>query len=262
MARFDRAIPPGGEGKITLEVRTKGQRGKFHKTGHVLSNDPNNPKVSIALKGTIWLPIDMKPRAALLNGIVGEPIETVVHLRAEKEDPLILQLDSVSIPEKVSAELREVEKGRRYELKLKNRVQEDGAFAGEVRIKTNYPEQPEVRVPIYGGIRAMVQITPKSLSFGRMTEERLESLKRTGGSMSRPVMVVLNRGDDLKIDKMGFEKSLFKVVTRPIQPGRRIQLLVEPILDKLTKGLNEDRLRIYTNQTERETVVDIRFEVL
>ncbi len=42
MPRFDRAIPPGGEGKITLQVKTAGYQGKISRGAKVYSNDPRN----------------------------------------------------------------------------------------------------------------------------------------------------------------------------------------------------------------------------
>ena len=122
MARFDRTIPPGKEGKITLEIRTKGYEGKIQKTARVVSNDPVKSQLTLTMKGQIWTPIHLKPRYVRLNGTVGEEIEQVVHLRGEKEEPLKIELASISIPEKVEAELHEKEKGRSYELKVKNKV--------------------------------------------------------------------------------------------------------------------------------------------
>jgi len=262
VARFDRTVPAGGEGTITLEVKTKGYEGNFHKTALVFTNDPKNPEITIGMKGRVWAPIHLNPKYISLTGISGEKIEKVLRMRGEMQEPLIVKVASVSIPDKVEVELTEIEKGRSWDLRVENRVKTKASYKGQVELTTNYPEKPEIVVPIYGGVRAIIQVRPESLSFGRVSEERLEELKRTGGFMSRPLMVVLNRGNDLEILKVELEKSLFKIVTRQTQHGRRSQLLVEPILDKLTKGVNEDRLKIYTNYPEHETIVPISLEVL
>jgi hypothetical protein len=73
--------------------------------------------------------------------------------------------------------------------------------------------------------------------------------------MRRPVSVILNRGEGLKINKAELEKSLFRVSSvRPLQSGRVVQLQIEAVLGKLKKGLNVDHLRIYTNQTGRHVL--------
>ncbi|MBW2182348.1 MAG: DUF1573 domain-containing protein, partial [Deltaproteobacteria bacterium] len=49
MASFDKVIPPGQEGKVTLSVKTKNMSGKFAKSATIKSNDPKNPKLRIKL---------------------------------------------------------------------------------------------------------------------------------------------------------------------------------------------------------------------
>ncbi len=263
MARFDRTIPPGGEGKITLEVHTKTYQGNIHKTARVTSNDPKNQQLTIGMKGKIWAPVNLEPKYARLTGTLGEEIETVVQLRGEKEEPLALKVASVSIPDKVAVELNEVEKGRSYKLKIKNKVNEETRYSGQVKLTTDYPEKPEIIVRISGNIRPTIEARPKALSFGRVSEERLQQLKKQGRFMKRPLMVVLNKGHDLKIEKTELEKSIFKVVVKQMQQGRTVQLMVEPILEKLKNGANTDRLKIYTNQKGHKILeVPISFEIL
>ena len=122
MARFDRSIPPGGEGKITLEVRTKGYQGKLHKKARVLSNDPKHPQVIIGLKGNVWVPINVNPRYVRLRGTEDEEVHGVVNLQGKKKEPMVVELASVSIPKRVDVQLKEIEKGRTYQLTVKNKV--------------------------------------------------------------------------------------------------------------------------------------------
>jgi hypothetical protein len=246
-----------------LEVRTKGRKGNLHKTARVFTNDPKNAQVIIGLKGKVWAPISLTPKYARLTGSVGDKIEKVVHLRGEKKEPLMVKLASVSIPDKVEVQLKEIEKGRSYELKVKNKVQTQGTYAGQVKLTTNYPEKSEIAVRISGNIRPPVEVKPKALSFGHMSEDRLQQLKKNGRSVKRSVIVLLNKGNNLKIEKVELEKLLFKVATKEVKPGRMVQLSVEPILEELKKGPNADRLKIHTNQKNTELlVVPISLEIL
>ena len=135
MARFDRTIPPGGEGKITLEVRTKRYQGKLHKKARVHSNDPKQPQVLIGLKGDVWVPINVNPRYVRLRGTEDEEVQSVVYLQGKKKEPLIAKLASVSIPDRVEVKLQETEKGRTYQLKVKNKVKGEARYRGK-RIST------------------------------------------------------------------------------------------------------------------------------
>jgi hypothetical protein len=263
VAQFDRTIPPGGEGKITLQVKTKGYDGIISKSARVLSNDLQNPQTSITIKGKVWTPLRVKPRYVHINGIVGEKVESAVELRGEKKEPLIVELDSVSIPDKVSAELIEIEKGRAYTLKVENKVQEAQKYRGEVKLTTNYPEKPDLTVRISGNIRALLEVRPKVLTFGKMSEERLRQLESTNKSMTRPVVVVLNKGNDLQVEKVELAQSLFKVVKQEQWRGRRVQFMIEPVLEKLKKGPNTDVLKVYTNQGDKQVLeVPVQFELL
>jgi hypothetical protein len=263
VARFDRTIPPGGEGKITLEVRTKGFQGKMHKTALVFSNDPKHPQVTIGLQGEIWVPIHVAPRYVRLRGMQDEVVETVVRVEAKKKEPLIAKLESVSIPDRVEVRLQEIEKGRSYQLKVKNKVKGEASYRGNLKLTTNYPEKSEIVIQISGDIRGRLEVRPKILSFGRMSQQRLEQLKKSSSAMTRSVTVILNKGNDLKIEKVELEKSLFRASTKQTRPGRTAQILVEPVLEKLKKGANQDRLKIYTNQKDRKVLeVPIRFDLL
>jgi len=148
-------------------------------------------------------------------------------------------------------------------VKIKNKVEGEATYAGQVKLTTNYPEKPELMIRVSGNVRGPLEVRPKVLSFGRMSEERLQQLKENKRFLRRPVTVVLNKGNDLKVNKVELEKSLFKAVPKPMRQGRMVQILVEPVLEKLEKGLNADRLKIFTNQKDYEVVeVPIRFEVL
>lgn len=263
MARFDRTVPAGGEGAITLAVNTTGYGGNFHKTARVFTNDPKTPEFTIGMRGKVWAPIQLDPRHASFTGIVGEKIQKVLRVRAAQEEPLIVKLASVSIPEKVEVELKEIEEGRTWELRVDNKVNEQTRYAGIIKLTTNYPEKPELVIRIIGNVRPLVEIMPKALNFGRLSEEQLTELNKSGELIERPVKVVLNKGDNLKVKKLELEKSLFRVVSREMKPGRAVQLQVQALLGKLKKGSNEDLLRIYTNQRYGEILeVPIRFEVL
>ncbi len=263
MARFDRAIPPGEEGTITLEVKTDRFLGNINKIARIFSNDPKHAELTIGMKGKIWVPIDLAPRYANLKGVIGEDVEAVVSLRGRKKEALVMKVASVSIPDKVAVELKESEKGRSYELKVKNKAPEDGRYTGHVKLTTSYPEKPNLTIRIVGRIKPLVEVKPNRLSFGPVSEERLEQLRKTKSPTKGWVIVALNKGKDLKVNKVETQRCIFKAVIHEKQFGQKVHILVEPILEKIQKGLNEDRLKIYTNQKGHDVLeVPISFEVL
>ena len=57
MAKYDTAIPPGGEGKITLKVNTKGYDGWISKRARVHTNDPRRRIMKLTLKAFVKVAI-------------------------------------------------------------------------------------------------------------------------------------------------------------------------------------------------------------
>jgi len=195
--------------------------------------------------------------------MLGEKIETIVHLQGNKKEPLEIKLASVSIPDKVAVELQELEEKKIYQLKIKNKINKETRYSGQIKLTTNYPEKPELNIRISGNIRPTVELRPKALNFGRMSEQRLAQLKKNGKALKRPIMVLLNKGKDLEIEKVELEKSIFKAVLKKMSRGKMTQIIVEPIFEKLKKGPNKDTLKIYTNQKDHKVLeATIRFEIL
>lgn len=246
-----------------MEIATNKDQGQTIKQALVMTNDPNTPRATLGVRGNVWAPIVVVPRGAQLVGVVGENISTVVRLTSDKKEALKLTVVSVSEPDKVTVNLAELEKGRVYELRLENLRSQPGRYKGEVKISTNYPEKPDLVIPILGYIKQVIGLRPTTLSFGRLSKEMLRKLITRGRFMRRPLIVVLNAGKDLKIDNVETQKKLYKMVDiREMQPGRMFQLNIEANLQKLSEGENIDLLKIHTNQEGHKVVeVPVRFEI-
>jgi hypothetical protein len=92
-ARFDRDIPPGGEGTITITLDTKGCRGVNKKSALVYSNDPRNPSFWLNL---VWQYEDWRrrkpPPPPERNTVKNAGFRSAArHSRIFKPDPEVLQ---------------------------------------------------------------------------------------------------------------------------------------------------------------------------
>lgn len=190
-----------------------------------------------------------------LTGTFDSKLEKVIVVTANKTDPLSLKIASNSIEDKLSVELKEVQKGKQYELTFKNKTKTPQLYNGEIKLTTNYKEKPEIIVPVRGNIMTYVNVSPNPVNFGKFPGARVKELLNKGNAnMKRPVMVVSNVGDDLEIKKVEVKKSFFKVESHFVTPGRLFQVTVEPIFQRLKPGINEDLLKIYTNKKGSEVV--------
>jgi hypothetical protein len=262
VARFDRVIPPGGEGKISLKLHTRGYSGAIAKSARVFTNDPHRGEVLIGLKGTVWTPIEIHPPYVRLRGVQGEEIQETVRLLGKEEDPLNLTVKAVSIPDKVTVTVQVIRKGRAYDLIVKNIACQGGAYSGTITLATSAPEMKEVAIQVSGYIEGLLEVRPHVLDYGQTMRARLSQLEKAGISISRPVTVTLNRGDNLKVDNAALDKSLFKVTRVEARGQREVRLVLAPVLDRLQDGMNRDMLRIHTNQDGGKVVtVPIRMEI-
>lgn len=153
MARFDRAIPPGGEGKIVLKVDTKRFKGSINKTARVYTNDPGNKIVKISLSAFVKVSISVSPKSVYLGGFAGDTIERAAAVRAQSPARLSLKPVDFSLSGKVDYRIETLEKGRHYRIVFKNKCAEEGRYKGFLRLQTNYPDKPEVTIRITGNIR-------------------------------------------------------------------------------------------------------------
>jgi hypothetical protein len=146
VAHFDRAVPPGGEGKIKLTIRTKGYQGTLHKSATVYTNDPVKKTIRLSLKGFVKVPIIVSPRQVRLYGQEGKILTRLVEVRAELDEPLILTPAQFSLTGKLNYSIEEIEQGKRFQIRFTTTPGSPQAYRGFLRLKTNYPEKPEITV--------------------------------------------------------------------------------------------------------------------
>ncbi len=161
MAHFDRVIPPGGEGKITLKVNTRGYQGKIIKSARVYTNDPAKRMAVLSLSAVVKVPIYLSPRYVYFYGMEGQKQRRVVDIIAKNNKPLELTPEQYTLGERVSYQLSELQKGRKFRLTFTSESTAPGAFYGYLRLKTNYKEKPEITIPIRG--RILAKRTPSKI---------------------------------------------------------------------------------------------------
>ena len=147
MTRFDRVIPPGGEGKITLNVDLKGFQGKVWKDATIISNDLRQPAYQIMLQGKVRPHIELRPGSFVqFSPAVPSAEEKTVDLVATGQDFNILKVEN-NLKEKISAQLETIVPGKHYRLKIVN-LQREGSYSGAIKCLTDHPQKPEVQIRI------------------------------------------------------------------------------------------------------------------
>ena len=149
MTRFDRVVPPGGEGKITLRVDLKGYQGRVVKNATVISNDPRQPTAPLTLLGTVRPFIEIRPGTFVQFYSGAEAsAEKTVDLTAVDRDFQILKVEN-GLAGKIDTRLETVAAGRHYRLKMINR-QKEGDYFGLIKLATDHPQKTEIQIQVSG----------------------------------------------------------------------------------------------------------------
>jgi hypothetical protein len=151
-ASFDRTIPPGGEGKITLRVDTKGYEGNIHKTATVYTNDPVTPRFMLGVRALVRIPISVKPAYVRLYAKEGATITNSVEITAGLDKALKLEVDKFNLEGKVTYRIEETEKGRKFTVYFPNIPKTADSYSGFLALKTNYNEKSTITIKINGRV--------------------------------------------------------------------------------------------------------------
>lgn len=152
MAHFDEAVPPGGEGGITLQIETDGYHGTMKKSARVYSNDPERNVVRLSIKAKVKAAIDYSPRFVYLNAKVNQSVTRTVEIKAGLDRSLELDPVDFTLADKLDYSIRELEKGRRFEILFTTRPAEAQTYRGYLKLETNYPEKKNINIRIRGRI--------------------------------------------------------------------------------------------------------------
>lgn len=177
VAQFDRTIAPGASGKVHAVLDTSTFAGAIAKGITVLTSDPARPRLELTVKATVQPHLMVEPGYARFvqaqhsdPGVVSQRVWTPSFADLE-----ILEVTSpypfLTVRHKaITAEEDRNEKGQgqQYHLDfvLDYTAAPIGTLAEYVVVKTNHPQQPELKIPVSGFVRPLVVLTPSKADFG------------------------------------------------------------------------------------------------
>jgi hypothetical protein len=160
-ADYDRIIPPGGQGKITLTIAPFSVLRQFAKHTKVFFNDPARPQVTLSLTGLGEPTIEIQPSHIVrFQGEAGEDLKAQVRFISHLNIPWEISEVTTDIPQHIEVKLRPEERGKSYVLEVKNKSQEVGRYAGKIDLKTNAVKRPRLIVRVFGDIRPPAVVRP------------------------------------------------------------------------------------------------------
>ena len=250
MVRYDRAIPPGGVGQISLQVHTSGFQGKVTKSARVTTNDPKqrNSKIYLSMDVRAHIIVEPGPRI-MLQGIVGDDIRRVVHIRSAENQPFEITRIDTNLRSVISYGLSRKDDTGEYDLQVVSKASEQKNASGFLTLHTTHPQKKVVKLSVYLRVKPEIQIWPSRVDFyegSRSGSKKSES--------KRVLMVMNNRDKSFKIKELDYNRDYFRVrsLAKNDDPATRYQLEVVPLVDSLPAGRLElqDTLTIRTDSAK------------
>jgi hypothetical protein len=253
IARFDRAISPGAEGQITLVVNPKGFQGHVKKTATVLSDDPANPRLVLALEGTIKPLIEVRPEKTvyfqgMANELAGKTIDLITtskpfHIRKMADD-----LDN-----KVGYRLETVEDGKHYRLTVHNNILR-GNYRGSITLYTDFDEKPELTIWVNAFIEGEIAIRPKVLVVGQLSPDQ--------GVISGKILVIDNKKKAFKIVRCTYDKRFINVTQTTMPNEAGFSLEVKPEMQNIPPGSRMQSLLTVETDAAPEEKLEVQIQAI
>lgn len=204
-------IAPGESRTFTVKYDTRKRKEKVSQTITVLTNDPKRPSIPVRIKGIVKEVVTAKPTMRInFPRITKDQIDTrTLTLENNLEQPINLELTPAPQGVPFNAELKEIEKGRKWELRTTTVPPlKDGANNYNIRIRTDAEKQKEVTVPVMAYVRPRITVSPQKLYVSSRMQQ----------SLDRIVRIMYTQPDDFKIEKI--ETSPEGIFTAELMPPR------------------------------------------
>jgi hypothetical protein len=250
VVRYDRTIPPGGVGQVTLQVNTSGFQGGVTKSAQVTTNDPRqgNSKIYLTIDVRAHIIVEPGPKI-MLQGIVGDDIQSVVHIRSAENQPFEITRIETNLQSVIDYELSRKDDNGPYTLKVISKAADQKTASGFLTLHTNNPKKKVVKLSVHLRVKPEIQVWPNRADF---YEESKSGAK--GKTNKRTLMVMNNRGKSFRIKELNYNKDYFQVrsLVNNDDPVSKYQVEVVPLVDSLPAGRLEfqDTLTIITDSAK------------
>ena len=165
-SKWEKEVQPGQVWKLDVTFTTTGRQGKVNKSITVMTDDPDRPRIELVLKGEIRTRFEVSPSQTISLGALqsGSMIKRTLSITNKLPEPVVFTLGKAD-SNVLKTQLREVEKGKRYELDVETvpPLSEATSFDSIV-LQTDLKEQPELAIPVSGRVQARVALAPKVIA--------------------------------------------------------------------------------------------------
>jgi hypothetical protein len=155
VVRYDRIIPPGGKGSITLEVNSRTVRGKFEKKAMIWSDDASQMSIAVYVRGEVQPNVELTPGGYLsLWGTIGKTIKAHVDITNNHKEPMRITRVWHDMASHVKWKLTPIHPGYAYRLTVTDQSRSPAEYIGHLWLETDLPQEPELTIIVSGTVHA------------------------------------------------------------------------------------------------------------
>jgi hypothetical protein len=149
VAKYDRVIPPGGTGKITLQIQPFSVVHAFKKKTYVRFNASDLSSVNLVLTGNAQKSIEIEPSHVIrFRGAPKNDLTAQVKLTSSLPFPWEITRVENFQPDKFTATLKTEKPGKVYVLEVRNKSLDEGHYAGMIQLFTNVVHKPKIVIRV------------------------------------------------------------------------------------------------------------------
>jgi hypothetical protein len=148
--RFDRIIPPGGWGNVTLSFDSTGYSGMVRERAMVVTNDPMHDAFEIMMEMKVQPILDARPYMRFIAFTKkGNPKTEKLLLENKLDKPVLVVGMSHDLNDQAVVKLKTLKPGWRYELSLSTLAREKDILEGDIKLQLKDAPVDKVIVPVY-----------------------------------------------------------------------------------------------------------------
>jgi hypothetical protein len=149
VAKYDKVIPPGGTGKVTLQIQPFSVLHGFKKKTYVRFNSSDPSSVNLVLTGDAQKSISIEPSHIIrFRGTPKDDLTGQIKLTSSLPFPMEITKVENFQPDKFEATLKTEKPGKVYVLEVRNKYLEDGHYAGMIQLFTNVVHKPKIVIRV------------------------------------------------------------------------------------------------------------------
>jgi hypothetical protein len=258
VAKFDKVIPSGQEGKIHMVIEGKRVHDRFNKSATIRSNDPEHPVMTISMAGNITPYVSIVPKSRVyLQGKYGEKVEKKLTVKSNEDDLefKITKIES-NIDDKITYDYGPTADKGTWEISVyKNPRLPTLSTYGNLTVHTNSERAPTKTVQVQVITKGAITVEPKAVNFGTI---KFGSDGEPGKAVTKNVVVIKTTGD-FSIKDLQFSTDKFVGEIESVQPGRRynIKVTFSPPVKKQPRQTHVGEMTILTDDP-REPELKVR----